>query len=58
MKNDLENDLEIRGVGPLWESGDPEIDHLGHSRFTALFLDVLDENRQVFELYLGHLLEF
>ena len=23
MQNDLENDLKIPGVGPLWESGDP-----------------------------------
>ena len=23
MKNDLENDLEKPGVGPIWESGDP-----------------------------------
>ena len=25
MKNELENDLEKPGVGPTWESGDPEI---------------------------------
>ena len=33
MKNDLENDLEKPGVGPFWESGDPELVYLDKNMF-------------------------
>ena len=33
MKIDLENDLEKPGVGPFWESGDPDLEIISRFQF-------------------------